>query len=68
VLLGRKAATTVKVGQGHSLKHRVLDVAASAMQPKYPLNTMSTYLNGFHMYADDVRTGGGDPFVHPPAP
>ena len=54
VLLGRKAAATVKVGQGHSLKHRVLDVAAGAMQPKYPLNAMSTYLNGFHMYADDM--------------
>ena len=24
------------------------------MQPKYPLDAMSTYLNGFHMYADDM--------------
>jgi hypothetical protein len=54
VLLGRKAAATVKIGKGHSLKHRVLDVAAGAMQPKYPLDAMSTYLNGFHMYADDM--------------
>ena len=24
------------------------------MQPKYPLDAMSTYLNGFHMYADEM--------------
>ena len=24
------------------------------MQPKYPLAAMSTYLNGFHFYADDM--------------
>jgi Protein of unknown function (DUF1264) len=54
VMFGRKAVTTAKIGQGHHLKHRVLDVAAGAMQPKYPLNAMSTYLNAFHMYADDM--------------
>jgi hypothetical protein len=54
VLLGRKAVTTAKVGQGHPLKHRLLDFAAGAIQPKYPLSAMSTYLNGFHMYADDM--------------
>ena len=54
VMLGRKAAATVKIGQGHPLKHRVLDAAAGAMQPKYPLNAMSTYLNAFHMYADEM--------------
>jgi hypothetical protein len=54
VMFGRRAATTVKIGKGHPLKHRVLDVAAGAMQPKYPLNAMSTYLNGFHMYADEM--------------
>jgi hypothetical protein len=54
VMFGRKAATTVKIGKGHPLKHRVLDVAAGAIQQKYPLNAMSTYLNGFHMYADDM--------------
>jgi hypothetical protein len=32
----------------------VLDLAAGAIQPKYPLAAMSTYLNGFHMYADDM--------------
>ena len=53
-MVGRKAATTVKIGKGHPLKHRVLDVAAGMMQPKYPVNAMSTYLNGFHMYADDM--------------
>ena len=54
VLLGRKAITTASIGQGHSLKHRVLDVAAGAMQQKYPLDAMSNYLNGFHMYADEM--------------
>src|SRR4051812_21357436 len=54
VLLGRKILTNAKVGRGHPLKHRVLDLAAGAMQPKYPLQAMSTYLNGFHMYADDM--------------
>ena len=53
-LVGRKALTTAKVGTGHPLKHRVLDVASGAMQPKYPLTAMSTYLNGFHMYADEM--------------
>ncbi|OKJ68713.1 hypothetical protein AMK30_30260 [Streptomyces sp. CB02460] len=54
LLLGRKAATISKIGKGHPLKHRVLDAAAGAMQAKYPLDAMSTYLNGFHMYADDM--------------
>jgi hypothetical protein len=54
VMFGRKAVTAAKVGKGHSLKHRVLDLAAGAIQPKYPLNAMSTYLNGFHMYADEM--------------
>jgi hypothetical protein len=52
VMFGRKAVATATVGQGHALKHRVLDVAAGAMQRKYPLDAMSTYLNGFHLYAD----------------
>ena len=54
VMVGRKAVTTARIGKGHSLKHRVLDVAAGAMQQKYPLDAMSTYLNGFHMYADEM--------------
>jgi hypothetical protein len=54
VMLGRKAVTTAKVGRGHPLKHRVLDLASGAIQRKYPLDAMSTYLNGFHMYADDM--------------
>jgi uncharacterized protein DUF1264 len=54
LMFGRKAAAAAKTGQGHPLKHRVLDLAASAIQPKYPLAAMSTYLNGFHMYADEM--------------
>jgi len=54
VMFGRKAAAAVKVGEGHPVKHRVLDLAAGAIQPKYPLDAMSTYLNGFHMYADEM--------------
>ncbi|MEU5000455.1 OBAP family protein [Streptomyces sp. NPDC021622] len=54
LLLVRKAATISKVGEGHPLKHRALDLAAGVMQPKYPIDAMSTYLNGFHMYADDM--------------
>jgi hypothetical protein len=54
LVFGQKIAATVKVGKGHPLKHRALDVAAGAMQPKYPLAAMSTYLNGFHMYADEM--------------
>ena len=36
VLVGRKALVQAKVGRGHSMKHRALDLAASVMQPKYP--------------------------------
>ncbi len=54
MLFGRKAATTMKTGKGHPLRHRVLDLAAGAMQRKFPLEAMSTYLNGFHMYADEM--------------
>jgi hypothetical protein len=54
VLFGRKAVAAAKTGTGHPLKHRVLDAAAGAIQRKYPLDAMSTYLNGFHMYADSM--------------
>ncbi|HEY2263469.1 MAG TPA: OBAP family protein [Streptosporangiaceae bacterium] len=54
VLFGRKAVAAAKTGTGHPLKHRVLDAAAGAIQRKYPLEAMSTYLNGFHMYADEM--------------
>lgn len=54
VLFGRKVVTTAKNSKGHPLKHRALDLAAGTMQPKYPLEAMSTYLNGFHMYADEM--------------
>jgi hypothetical protein len=54
VLLGRKATAIAATGKGHPLKHRVLDAASGAMQRKYPLEAMSTFLNGFHFYADDM--------------
>lgn len=53
-LLGRKAYIQAGVGHGHTLKHRALDFASSVMQPKYPLEAISTYLNAFHFYADDM--------------
>lgn len=53
-MVGRKAIMMSKVGKGHPLKHRMLDLASAAVQPKYPLAAMSTYLNGFHLYADDL--------------
>lgn len=53
LLLGGPARTRIRTGRGHSLKHRALDLAAAVLQRKYPLEAMSTYLNGFHMYADD---------------
>ena len=53
-LLGPKAVTSAKAGKGHPLKHRVLDLASGAIQRKYPVEAISTYLNGFHMYADDM--------------
>lgn len=52
--MGRRLVTKAKVGQGHPLKHRLLDLASGALQPKYPLDAMSTYLDGLHMYADDM--------------
>lgn len=54
LVLSRKVATTAKIGRGHPLKHRALDIASNLMQPKYPLEAMSTYLNGLHMYADEM--------------
>jgi hypothetical protein len=53
-LLGRKVWAQAKLGQGHPLKHRALDLAASVMQPKYPIEAIATFLNGFHFYADDM--------------
>src|SRR4051794_36001688 len=51
MLLSGRLISSATVGRGHPLKHRMLDAAASAMQRKYPLEAMSTYLDGFHMYA-----------------
>lgn len=53
-MLGRKVATNAVIGQSHPLKHRVLDVASDMIQPKYPLDAMSTYLDGIHFYADEM--------------
>lgn len=50
----RKAVAAAAVGEGHPLKHRVLDLASGLVQRKYPLEAMSTYLNGLHFYADDL--------------
>ncbi len=67
-LVGRKVLTAAKVGKGHPLKHRLLDLASAAVQRKYPVEAMSTYLNGFHMYADEHGPAGrGDALLHPPA-
>ncbi|GAA1846878.1 OBAP family protein [Brevibacterium marinum] len=52
--LGRQLAAKAEVGRGHPLKHRLLDLASGALQTKYPVEAMSTYLNGLHMYADDM--------------
>ena len=53
-MMGRRAVTAARMGKGHALKHRLLDLASAAVQRKYPVEAMSTYLNGFHMYADDL--------------
>lgn len=50
----RKIATLARTGKGHSAKHRALDTSAALAQPKYPIEAISTYLNGFHFYADDL--------------
>src|SRR5690625_1903314 len=54
ILAGRKVLNTAKISQGHPVKHRMLDISSNLLQPKYPLEAMSTYLNGFHFYADDM--------------
>ena len=53
-MVGRKAFQVARVGKGHPLKHRLLDLASAVVQRKYPVEAMSTYLNGFHMYADEL--------------
>ncbi|MGO1536302.1 MAG: OBAP family protein [Yaniella sp.] len=54
IIAGRKALSIARISQGHPFKHRMLDVSSDLLQPKYPLEAMSTYLNGFHFYADDM--------------
>ena len=53
-LFSRKLSSAASVGSGHPLKHRALDLASNLLQRKYPVEAMSTYLNGFHFYADDM--------------
>jgi hypothetical protein len=53
-LAARRGFAQARVGHGHTMKHRALDFAAAVMQRKYPLDAMSTYLNAFHFYADDM--------------
>lgn len=52
--LGRRLARAMPTGRGHSAKHQMLDTAAALAQRRLPLEAMNTYLNGFHMYADDM--------------
>ncbi|HEU5483681.1 MAG TPA: OBAP family protein [Microlunatus sp.] len=52
--VGRKAVTLATIGRGHPLKHRVLDIASAVLQQHRPVEAMSTFLNGFHFYADDL--------------
>lgn len=54
IAFGRKIFTIARTGKGHPAKHRAVDIASGLMQPKYPLEAMSTYLNGLHMYADEM--------------
>lgn len=54
LVLGRKAVVTARAGSGLPAKQRALDLASGVVQPKYPVEAMSTYLNGFHGYADEM--------------
>ena len=53
-LVARKGLAHARAGRGHPAKHRALDLAAAVMQRKYPLEALSTYLDAFHFYADDL--------------
>ncbi|MBN8901076.1 MAG: OBAP family protein, partial [Rhodospirillales bacterium] len=53
--IGRKVAMHAAINNGHTPMHRALDLASAAMQPKYPVEALSTYLNGLHFYADDMN-------------
>ncbi|MGQ7297499.1 OBAP family protein [Quadrisphaera sp. KR29] len=52
-LLLRRVVAVARGGHGHSLRVRALDAAAGVLQPKRPLEAVSTHLNGFHFYADE---------------
>ena len=58
-LLGRVARAgdrheTPVPGAPVSTRSHVLDTAADAIQSRHPIDAMSSYLNGFHFYADDM--------------
>lgn len=53
-LAGGKALNALSTSRGHPWKHRALDLGSAFLQRKYPLDAMSTYLDGLHMYADDT--------------
>lgn len=42
-------------GQAESRKSAALEAGAKLLQGRDPLNAISTYLNGFHFYSDDVN-------------
>jgi len=42
VMSGRQAVTAARIGRGHPLRHRLLDLAAGVIQPKYPLDATAT--------------------------
>jgi len=44
----------IGVVAGFTAAAGVLFGRKAVIQPKYPLDAMSTYLNGFHMYADEM--------------
>lgn len=54
MMVGRRAWRNIRQSRGHPWKHRVLDLGSDVLQRKYPLDAMSTYLDGLHMYADDM--------------
>lgn len=54
VVLARRVAGVARGSHGTSLGLRALDTAAGVLQRKRPLEAVSTCLNGFHFYADDL--------------
>ena len=53
-VVGRRVLAVLRGGHGHPARQQALDVASSLVQRKRPLEAVSTCLNGFHFYADDL--------------